>query len=439
MDRAARVGGIGALASAALRGWLFRREPGPVRSVAVVAEVGNPGESRGDALRRGRGGEPVVQRDELERLAIGVGELRQRCESAADRMVQPEGGDRGGGGAQDRILGSEFGLQPRTQGRIRRPEGPGRHRRRPALRAPEQGKDLLGEVPVDGQNRRRHLHHAPHRDDAAGDHVPDHQRLRRRALGHADRIAAPHEVAREKALARSHVADLVEAHRRVAQRLDVGAVDGGLLPAAPFEVVAGKVAPVLPGQRAAILEGAVHGGHRGLADHVGQVEEVDVVQIAGLADVLLHQLAHPLPPRVAARPLDQAGGTSPDLAQRASLLRPWRRPPGPRIAACSGKAKAGLACRSAGTHERRRRCDDAILRRFRIDPPGSFRAPFQPGTMHGPERLVSPLGLTPCARRGRKGGTVDRFAPGRVPPFGPHPRTSDLLRVVSSTWAPPMI
>ena len=55
-----------------------------------------------------------------------------------------------------------------------------------------------------------------------------------------------------------------------------------------------------------------------IPDDLVEVVDVDVVQIAGLAQVIFHHFAHPLPPGIAAGPFDQAFGTSPDLAQLTS-------------------------------------------------------------------------------------------------------------------------
>jgi hypothetical protein len=284
-----------------------------------------------------------VQRHELERLAIGIGHLGQRGETAADRIVQPEGRERCGGRTQHRIFAGQLGFEAGPQGRVRSPEGRGRERGRTALGSSEQGQHLFRQVPVDRQDGARHLHDPAHRHDPGGDDVPCDQRLRRRALSHADRVAAANEVAREEALARAHVADLMEAHDRALQRLDVGAVHDGFLPAAPLEIIGAQVAAVLPGHRAGILEGTVHRDHRRGSDHLRQLVDVDIVQVASPAEVLLHQFAHPLPPGVAARPIDESGGTALGLGHSA--------PPGPlrvswaKVRSMWRQSQGGLACR----------------------------------------------------------------------------------------------
>ena len=87
------------------------------------------------------------------------------------------------------------------------------------------------------------------------------------------RLSAADQVARQERLAEPDVADLVEAHRRVADRRHVGLVEGLLVPAAPGEVVVDDVA-VLGLAAEEVLEGAApERAEPVVPDRIGQLVE----------------------------------------------------------------------------------------------------------------------------------------------------------------------
>ena len=151
-----------------------------------------------------------MQRHELDRLAVGVEHFRRRGETAADRVVQPERGDRRRTDAQNLLVVGQFGLQPGPQDGIRSPEGLRGHAWRAGLGSAQQAKHVFRQIAVDRQHGAGHLHDPAHRDDARGDDVPGHQRLRGGALADPDGITAAHQIAGQKALARPDVADFME-------------------------------------------------------------------------------------------------------------------------------------------------------------------------------------------------------------------------------------
>ncbi len=91
-------------------------------------------------------------------------------------------------------------------------------------------------------------------------------------------------------------ADFVEAHARIAQCLDIGAVAGTLLPAPALEIVLGKIAPVEIA-REHVFERARPKVHdSSLSDNIRKLIEVEVVTSGDQEDMAVEQVLHRLVP-----------------------------------------------------------------------------------------------------------------------------------------------
>jgi hypothetical protein len=158
------------------------------------------------------------------------------------------------------------------------------------------------------QRAARHLHARTDPHDARRDPVPGFQIMRARSLAHAHRLAAPHEVARQKRLVEHDVADLVKAHHRRTKRRDIGLVRDAFVPAPPLQIVVGDVAPVIEVARQEIFERTRPGNGRVvIADDLGQLLKGYAGIGAGLAHVEIERLGEGTAPLLAANPRLQTG------------------------------------------------------------------------------------------------------------------------------------
>ncbi|WP_234713379.1 hypothetical protein [Rhodopseudomonas palustris] len=199
-----------------------------------------------------------------------------------------------------------------------------------------EGRDQgLRDFAFERQDAAADLHLRPDLNDAGGDPIPALQSLGRAPLADQNRLAAADQIARAERSVTDDVAHLVETHRRVAQRRDIGADRRRFLPAAALEIVVDNVAAVfeIPGEE--ILECARPYGAREqiLADDRHRVVQIDTGFLAGGHGVAGENDFEPIAPRIAQRMLDQSpehmlvGHVSTRITQVASRRVSTRRTP----------------------------------------------------------------------------------------------------------------